>query len=153
MEEEPHYNLTTAANVRQPLMLLSLNFLYHPPSHLTLIAPQHKQHCNKKKKSALRRRTHLIDLGHATAVGHLKERTKQNKQKNKKAVSNCTVMLVHFHQAGHAGYPPPPICIPHIPFKHAQQHVPTAWEHFTHKLTTARFQPRSSKKPPLAKAK
>lgn len=114
VEEEPHYNLTTAANVRQPLMLLSLNFLYHPPSHLTLIAPQHKQHCNKKKKSALRRRTHLIDLGHATAVGHLKERTKQNKQKNKKAVSNCTVMLVHFHQAGHAGYPPPHQYASHI---------------------------------------
>lgn len=36
-QEEAHDNLTTAAHVRQSLMLLTLNALFHPPSHLTLI--------------------------------------------------------------------------------------------------------------------
>lgn len=83
------YNLTTVVHVWYLLMLLSATLLRHPPLHLTpcadypalsslLYSINVSQSCISPSPFSVSH-THLVNLGHATAVGHLGGRVKEHK--------------------------------------------------------------------------
>lgn len=79
-----HYNLTAAAHVRQSLMLLTLNFLCGPLSHLTLIAnyPDLLDNVNNAAKKKTKTKTYAPDR-----PGACHRSRPSGRKREKKAVS------------------------------------------------------------------